>query len=65
MTRALNGRKTVLAPETIQEIAELRPRFSTNEVARKLGVSRMQAYWWGLDEQRREALRERTRNWRP
>jgi transposase-like protein len=65
MSRTSNGRQTTLAPETIQQIAALRPVLTTCEVARRLGVSRMQAYWWGLDEQRREALRERTRNWRP
>lgn len=59
------GRKTMLPPETRQQIAALRQQMSIDAVAQAVNVSRMQAYWWGLDEERREALRERTRNWRP
>jgi len=48
----------------IRAIAQMREQASTVTVARALGVSRMQAYWWGLSEDERARRIERNRGWR-
>ncbi len=65
MTTRPPKRQTDLPPETRERIAAARREMSSRKVAQALGVTPMQAWYWGLPEGRREQLLERNRGWRP